>query len=366
MKSKNKFLALALWLFLGVFGAHRFYLGSRKVGLVYLALIVIGVVLEDSGSSDASDNVFLILTLLWLYDLFVVLRWKNVAAVEAESTQSLKAAVKMEPARNAEVPASESSTRGFEFEENRVHRIVVTRHEEPVVNMVYAEVGTDDDYEVFGAFSGVDAGGGLFHQTDDGIFFHDEAELFASQFSPGNEARICAELERMRAQFEAYNDDGDFVGLSSEGLAFMNSAQEDENGVAEAYSPRAAEDFIIDCQDSWNLNYYKEEDYGMNQISEGPAYPEDGITDTLDGLNSEVWDRGYYHETSDGTWYEVYVTDTIKGYFHDMSLDHEDFEHLNNYACINLDHYQDDNQITFFVPDGEEEYTLGELTEMFI
>ena len=210
MKDKNKFLAFTLWLFLGVFGGHRFYLGSLKVGFVYLALIVIGVVLEDSGASDASDKVFVALTLLWLFDLFVVLGWKNTSAVDADSTQSSQAPTETAPAGN------------------------------------------------------------------------------------------------------------------------------------------------------------KEEDYGMNQMSEGPAYPEDGITDTLDGLNPEVWDRGYYHETSDGTWYEVYVTDTIKGYFHDMSLDHEDFEHLNNYACINLDHYQDDNQITFFVPDGEEEYTLGELTEMFI
>ena len=49
-----------------------------------------------------------------------------------------------------------------------------------------------------------------------------------------------------------------------------------------------------------------------------------------------------------------------------MSLDHEDYENLKEFAAMNLDHYQDDNQITFFVPDGEEDFTLGELTEIFI
>ena len=108
------------------------------------------------------------------------------------------------------------------------------------------------------------------------------------------------------------------------------------------------------------------EEVSMSSGSQGPVYPEDGITDVLDGLNSEVWDRGYYKATSGGTWYEVYVTDTIKGYFHDMSLDNEDWEQLRSFESMNLDHYQDDNQITFFVADEEDEFTLDELTEMLI
>ena len=38
----------------------------------------------------------------------------------------------------------------------------------------------------------------------------------------------------------------------------------------------------------------------------------DLISDPLENLNSAVWDRGYFKETDDGIWYEVYVTDNIK------------------------------------------------------
>ena len=38
----------------------------------------------------------------------------------------------------------------------------------------------------------------------------------------------------------------------------------------------------------------------------------DGISDQLENLEPEVWDRGYYKETDDGIWYEVYVNDEIK------------------------------------------------------
>ena len=38
----------------------------------------------------------------------------------------------------------------------------------------------------------------------------------------------------------------------------------------------------------------------------------DFISDPLDNLNTDVWDRGYYKETDDGIWYEVYVNDQIK------------------------------------------------------
>jgi hypothetical protein len=39
----------------------------------------------------------------------------------------------------------------------------------------------------------------------------------------------------------------------------------------------------------------------------------DFISDPLDrlthNLSPDVWDRGYYKETDDGIWYEVYVND---------------------------------------------------------
>ena len=38
----------------------------------------------------------------------------------------------------------------------------------------------------------------------------------------------------------------------------------------------------------------------------------DFISDPLENLNSIVWDRGYFKETDDGIWYEVYVNEKIK------------------------------------------------------
>ena len=35
-KQKSKVIAYILWLFLGIFGAHNFYLGRIKWGLLYL------------------------------------------------------------------------------------------------------------------------------------------------------------------------------------------------------------------------------------------------------------------------------------------------------------------------------------------
>ena len=37
----------------------------------------------------------------------------------------------------------------------------------------------------------------------------------------------------------------------------------------------------------------------------------DFISDPLENLNSIVWDRGYFKETDDGVWYEVYVLSLI-------------------------------------------------------
>jgi len=94
----------------------------------------------------------------------------------------------------------------------------------------------------------------------------------------------------------------------------------------------------------------------------------DFISDQLDNLNSHVWDRGYYKETDDGTWYEVYVNDQIKKYYPkiDIKNNEEDKETFGKFSDIFLDHYESDNQITFFVPTDEEQYTLNELTDILI
>ena len=40
---KNKGVALLLIIFLGVFGAHKFYLGNIKTGVLYLVLSITGI-----------------------------------------------------------------------------------------------------------------------------------------------------------------------------------------------------------------------------------------------------------------------------------------------------------------------------------
>tara|TARA_B110000438_G_C15620614_1_gene566381 strand:+ start:32 stop:352 length:321 start_codon:yes stop_codon:yes gene_type:complete len=93
----------------------------------------------------------------------------------------------------------------------------------------------------------------------------------------------------------------------------------------------------------------------------------DGISSDLDNLTEAVWSKGYYCETDDGIWYEVYVNDTIKEGFPKIDLsDPEIKEAYGGFHDIMLDHYESDGQITFFVPNGEEEYTLDELTDMLI
>ena len=50
----------------------------------------------------------------------------------------------------------------------------------------------------------------------------------------------------------------------------------------------------------------------------------DGISEPLENLNPDVWDRGYYVETDDGIWYEVYVNDEIKKYYPNIDLSDEE------------------------------------------
>ena len=135
-------------------------------------------------------------------------------------------------------------------------RVVVLVHDELVVTMVYAEVG-GNEYEVFGAFSGINAGGGLFHQTDDGIVVSDDPGEFQSKLTASAVEQTFRWLESERTKFEEYDDDGELIGLSDVGHDFTSNFSEDDSGVLEAYSEGASEDFLYDCQEDWNLNYYK-------------------------------------------------------------------------------------------------------------
>lgn len=138
----------------------------------------------------------------------------------------------------------------------KVYRIVCARNEKPEVNMVYAEVG-GEDCEVFGVFSGIDAGGGLFYQTADGdTTVSDDPGDFTTSLATEVRDGIFKQLESLRSDFETYDDSGELIGLSEEGLSFIRGSERDERGAVVAFSEGASEDFIYDCQDQWNLHYY--------------------------------------------------------------------------------------------------------------
>ncbi|MBL6858205.1 MAG: hypothetical protein ISQ92_05905 [Pelagibacteraceae bacterium] len=93
----------------------------------------------------------------------------------------------------------------------------------------------------------------------------------------------------------------------------------------------------------------------------------DGISEPIESLLTDVWDRGYYLETDDGIWYEVYVNDQIKKVYKKINLDNDKQKEIfGKFYDIMLDHYEDDNQITFFVPNNETRYTLDKLTDILI
>ena len=50
----------------------------------------------------------------------------------------------------------------------------------------------------------------------------------------------------------------------------------------------------------------------------------------------------------------------------DIKNNDEDKETFGKFSDIFFDHYESDNQITFFVPNNEEQYTLNELTDILI
>jgi TM2 domain-containing membrane protein YozV len=44
-RSKSMLIAYVIWLFVGVLGGHRFYLGQRNAGIAYLVTFIIGLLL---------------------------------------------------------------------------------------------------------------------------------------------------------------------------------------------------------------------------------------------------------------------------------------------------------------------------------
>lgn len=92
----------------------------------------------------------------------------------------------------------------------------------------------------------------------------------------------------------------------------------------------------------------------------------DFISDPLENLNSVVWDRGYFKETDDGIWYEVYVSDRIKQIVPKIDLNDQKQKILKTFHDLLIDHYENDNQITFFAPQESDQNYLDILTNIFI
>ena len=143
----------------------------------------------------------------------------------------------------------------MDINKNKIFRIVVTTPgHSPILNMVYAEVG--DKNEIFGAYSGVCGGLGMFHQNNDiEITVSDDPYEFDSEFGE-NVEEISSQIEALRFEFEEYDDLDDLVGLSSSGIDFVKNATEDEDGFLWTFSPDASNDFIYDIQDEWNLSFF--------------------------------------------------------------------------------------------------------------
>ena len=70
----------------------------------------------------------------------------------------------------------------MDIDQDKIFRIVVTTPgDQPLLNMVYAEVG--DKNEIFGAYSGICGGLGMFHQNNDiEITVSDDPYEFDSEF----------------------------------------------------------------------------------------------------------------------------------------------------------------------------------------
>tara|TARA_B100001057_G_scaffold484708_1_gene563204 strand:- start:612 stop:935 length:324 start_codon:yes stop_codon:yes gene_type:complete len=97
-----------------------------------------------------------------------------------------------------------------------------------------------------------------------------------------------------------------------------------------------------------------------------------GIETPIKNLETSIWDRGYYCDTDEGVWYELYFNDEQKKYYPkeldlQQTLD-ENFKYGKNtegFKGLLLFHFEDENQITFFVSHSEEEWTFDKMTDIF-
>ena len=98
-------------------------------------------------------------------------------------------------------------------------------------------------------------------------------------------------------------------------------------------------------------------------------YP-DGIAKqlSLSDIEENVWERGCYLKTDEGTWYELFVNNEVKTDHPNLSenLNDEDSLNLQGFYALWLGDYADYCQITFFVPNEEKQFTFEEMTNIFL
>ena len=94
-----------------------------------------------------------------------------------------------------------------------------------------------------------------------------------------------------------------------------------------------------------------------------------GIETLIDTLEPSVWDRGYYCETDEGIWYELYFAEEQKKHYPTLEGEqqtfNDNFKDGEGFKGLLLFHFEEHNQITFFVPYEEEEWTLDKMTDIF-
>ena len=90
------------------------------------------------------------------------------------------------------------------------------------------------------------------------------------------------------------------------------------------------------------------------------------IDQPLEHIDLSIFDRGYSYADDEGIWYEVYVTNKIKSWFPNSNVLYSDEGNglLSKFADVLICHFEEDNQITFFVPSDEKIFGLMGLTKL--
>lgn len=76
-KQKNRILAGLLALFLGNFGAHKFYLGLVSSGLVYIGVTILTIILAAAADEEGILGIMYIISLFSLIDAIIYFTKSN-------------------------------------------------------------------------------------------------------------------------------------------------------------------------------------------------------------------------------------------------------------------------------------------------